>query len=118
MQFADLVEATNREAQSQALTRLRAGQLDMMNHSRVPLGNQLPRRHIKLPSQPELPAYLQNPDASVHHPSRSGKRREDMLERLTSYLNENGGRIGEGRQMPAGWRHKDPADHMGSIMNP
>jgi len=41
-----------------------------------------------------------------------------MLENLTKYLTKGIEKDNTlSRQQPAGWREKDPADHMGTIMN-
>ena len=100
------------------MTRKVAGSKNMMNKSTVPLGTELPKRHIRLSLDQETPIYLQDPNSPTKHPSRDEKYRGNMLDNLTKFLTKNTVTAGQmSRQQPAGWREKDPADHMGSIMN-
>jgi len=87
----------------------------------VPIGTgqPLPKRHIILPIENSVtPIYLQDPNSPTRHPSRCDKNRAKMLENLTKYLTKGIEKDNTlSRQQPAGWREKDPADHMGTIMN-
>jgi hypothetical protein len=64
--------------------------------SNVPFGDhQIQRvRHIKIPDEKLMngkntPAYFQNPDAPVFHPSRDETARAKMLDNLTKFLSKN-----------------------------
>lgn len=78
-------------------SRSRSGMQDLKNKSQVPIGSnsiqqQLPVRHIKLKlphttmeveSQIQYPAYLQNPNAPIFHPSRDPATRTKMVDNLS-----------------------------------